>query len=124
VVLKDDGVIDEAATKKQRAALAAGRHYFRFRNEDTVEPYVGAKGKRRILTLDPKDAEALEVSPDDLVEMYGRNPAPLRAWVRIARGKPGEIPMDDFGRRVLGVKEGDSILVRFVPTPVVERGYA
>jgi N-methylhydantoinase B len=74
--------------------------------------------------LDPKDAEALEVSPDDLVEMYGRNPAPLRAWVRIAPGKPGEIPMDDFGRRVLGVKEGDSILVRFVPTPVVERGYA
>jgi hypothetical protein len=32
--------------------------------------------------------------------------------------------MDDFGRRVLGVKEGDNILVRFVPTPKVEKGYA
>ncbi len=124
VVLKQDGSIDDAATLKQRATLASNRHYLRFRNDDAVEPYVGAKGKRRILTLDPNDATALGVSSNDLVEMYGRHPAPLRAWVRLAPGKPGEIPMDDFGRRVLGVKEGDSIMVRFVPTPILEKGYA
>ncbi len=124
VVIRDDGSVDEAATRTRRAAIAAGRMRFRIRNDNGPEPYVGAKGKRRVLSLDPKDAKALGVSADDLVEMYGNNPAPLRAWVRIVAGKSGEIPMDDFGRRVLGVKEGDEVLVRFVPTPVVEKGLA
>jgi N-methylhydantoinase B len=124
VVIRDDGSVDEAATRTRRSAIAAGRKTFAVRNDDGPEPYVGAKGKRRVLSLEPQDAKALGVSADDLVEIYGNNPAPLRAWVRIVAGKSGEIPMDAFGRRVLGVKEGDRVLVRFVPTPVVEKGLA
>jgi N-methylhydantoinase B len=124
VVLKPDDTVDENATRTRRSAIANGRRFFKVRNDDGAEPYAGAKGKRRILALDPKDAEGLGVRADDLAEMYGKNPAPLRAWVRIAAGKSGEIPMDEFGRRVLGVKEGDEVLIRFVPTPVVKAGLA
>ncbi len=124
VVLRQDGSVDEDATRKRRAVIAAGRKTFRVRNHDGAEPYVGAKGKRRVLDLDQKDADALGVRANDLIEMYGKHPAPLRAWVRITAGKAGEIPMDAFGRRVLGVQEGDEVLVRFVPTPVVKAGLA
>ncbi len=124
VVLTQNGAVDQSATAAQRKALGAQRVFLTVTADDTNEPYVGAKGKRRVLALDPADAKALGIAHNDLVEMYGKNPAPLRAWVRIVADAPGRIRLDAFGRRVLGVADDDQVLVRFVPTPVVAHGLA
>jgi len=97
---------------------------FSIKADDTLDPYVGAKGRRRVVMLDPADAQALGLGTDDLVEMLGRHPAPLRAWVRIDAGRAGEIRLDAFGRSVLGVEHGDSVQIRAVPIPQLVNGWA
>ena len=124
VVFSSGGEVDHPASAQLRAKLLAQRHYLSVRVDDTSEPYVGAKGRRRIVVLDPSDAAHLGLKADDFVEMYGKHPAPLRAWVRVGSGVAGEVPMDDYGRRVLGVSDGDSVLIRPVPTPTVPNGFA
>jgi N-methylhydantoinase B len=124
VVLTDAGAVDEKATRAQRQQLASKRAYCSVVADDALEPYTGAKGKRRILALDPADAKVIGVKADDLVEIYGKNPAPLRAWVKIAEGDAGRVRLDAFGRRVLGVGDGDKVFIRFVPTPTVAKGLA
>ncbi len=123
VIIDDSGEVDTAATSSSRDRLARARQSIAIRAEDTSEPYVGHKGRRRVLALDPADAKRLGVAHDDLVELYGANPAPLRAWIRIAPGTSGVIPMDLFGRRVLGASEGDSVLIRRVATPPLPKGW-
>ena len=60
------------------------------------------------------NAERLGVGDDDLVELLGAHPAPLRAWVRAEEGEAdaGTLGLDAFGRRVLGVGEGDEVELR------------
>jgi N-methylhydantoinase B len=124
VVLTDAGEVDLAATASRRAALASERVRLVVRADDALDPYVGAKGRRRIVTLAPGDAQALDLQIDDLVELVGRHPAPLRAWVRIAQTPTGEIRLDPFGRSVLGVVDGDAVLIRRVPVPQLVNGWA
>ena len=63
-----------------------------------LDPYVGARGRRRTVTLSPAMARRLGVADDDLVEMIGRNPAPLRAWVVIAADHAEDtVRLDAFG---------------------------
>ena len=59
-----------------------------------------------------------------LVEMFGRNPAPLRAWVRLGNMTAGTVRMDTFGCSVLGVVSNRRIYVRRVDTPIVPKGLA
>ena len=44
------------------------------------------------------------------------HPAPLRAWVRGEEGAAdaGTVGLDAFGRHVLGVSEGDEVVLRLV----------
>ena len=60
------------------------------------------------------NAQRLGVADDDLVELLGAHPAPLRAWVRVEEGEAGAatLGLDAFGRRVLGVGEGDEVGLR------------
>ena len=83
---------------------------------DETDPYTGVRGRRRTLHLGAANAERLGVTDDDLVELLGAHPAPLRAWVRVAEGEAnaGTIGLDAFGRRVLGVAEGDEVELRRV----------
>jgi hypothetical protein len=66
----------------------------------------------------------LAVTDDSLVEIFGRHPAPLRAWVRVGGTGDGTIRMDAFGRSVLGVGNADLIYIRRVETPAVPKGMA
>src|SRR6185369_1168027 len=80
VVLTAAGAIDTTATATERARLTAARRAWPVA-VDERDPYEGERGKHRVLRLSPAVAEALGVGTGDLVEMLGRHPAPLRAWV-------------------------------------------
>jgi N-methylhydantoinase B len=125
VVLTPAGEVDAAATAALRAELDAARVRVRVIADDALQPYVGRRGKRRTVTLDAETARRLGAVHDDLLELLGRHPAPLRAWTRIsAEAEPGAVHLDAFGRTVLGVADGDPVLLRPVPTVPVPGGLA
>jgi N-methylhydantoinase B len=124
VVIAPGGGIDEAATAALRQKLAQARSVMRIIADDALDPYVGLKGRHRIVQLAAADAAHLGVADDGLVEMFGHHPAPLRAWVRVAGSEHRTVRMDAFGRNVLGVGNLDPIYMRRVDTPIVPKGLA
>ena len=61
----------------------------------------------------------------DLVELQGRHPAPLRAWIAIdAAGGSADIGLDELGRRILGIAPGDTVEIRRLAMPPVPGGLA
>lgn len=125
VVLTPEGAVDPAATTALRKQLHDARLRVTVTADDSLEPYVGRKGRRRVLALAPPTAQRLGVAEDDMVEMLGNNPAPLRAWVQISPDTgDGRIRLDEFGRRVLGVGEGERVELRALPTTPVPGGLA
>jgi N-methylhydantoinase B len=75
-----------------------------------------------MVALSAADARMLGVAADDLVEMLGGNPAPLRGWVRIPSVPDGTMPLDGFGRKVLGVGNRDTIIIRRLEMPPLPKG--
>ncbi len=124
VVLDAAGAVDAGATEAERASIRRRQHYLRVVADDTINSYVGAKGKRRIMRLSAKDAEVLGARDDDLVELLGANPAPLRGWVRIGDGPGGELRLDAFARRVLRCEDGDVLRIRLLSMPPLPKGMA
>ena len=126
VVLGPNGEIDLRASTELRASIAQARFTMSVAADDSLDPYAGAKGRHRVVVLCRADAQTLSVTDDDLIEMLGLHPAPLRAWVRIdiQAGRSGYVRLDAFGRKVLGVADGDRIIVRHVPTTTVPGGLA
>lgn len=124
VILSAAGDVDEAATSRQRVRLGSAQTEFRVVADDGGDPYEGLKGRHRVLRISPDDATALSVTNDDLVELLGRHPAPLRAWVRVGAGPAGTIALDQFGRQVLGISPGDKVRINRLTTPTVRKGLA
>ena len=125
VVLDEDDVVDAAATEAARKGLAAARCRARVVADDSLDPYVGVRGRRRTVRLSPAMAARLGVGDDDLAEMIGANPAPLRAWVAVDAGHAEDtVRLDRFGRTVLGVEDGGTAILRAVPTPGAPGGLA
>ena len=125
VVLDAAGEVDEEATAAAREALGRGRFRLAVRADET-DPYTGVRGRRRTLRLAAVNAERLGVADDDLVELLGAHPAPLRAWVRVEEGEAdaATLGLDAFGRRVLGVAEGDEVELRRIAQPHPPGGMA
>jgi N-methylhydantoinase B len=122
VVFTAGGAVDAAATRARRAELAAAPRRFPVR-ADERDSYEGARGKHRVLRLDPALAGRLGVGDRDLVELWGRHPAPLRAWVRVDAAAPaGVVPLDALGRRILGVAAGDTVEIRRLAMPPIPGG--
>jgi N-methylhydantoinase B len=124
VVLTEAGTIDAAATELLREDQRARRFMVRVVADDAMDSYVGAKGKRRIVRLSAGDAIALGVEKDSLIEILGRNPAPLRAWVRVEEGPDGVVRLDAFARNVLAVEDGGEVMLRPLPGPNLPNGMA
>jgi N-methylhydantoinase B len=122
VVLDADDEALVAETETLRAAQRAARVHLCAVLDPALVPYVGAKGRRRVIDLCPADAARLGVVHDSLVDLRGRHPAPLRAWVRLAGTVPGQMPMDPFGAKVLGIADGDMIGVVALWTPHLPNG--
>lgn len=121
VVLGATGEADAGATAALRARIAAAVPQLPIVADETP-CYEGIKGRHRVLRLRPELAARYALRANQLVELAGRNPAPLRAWVKVDETAPADaVPMDDFGRRVLGVATGDRVRLRKLDT-VVEPG--
>jgi N-methylhydantoinase B len=122
VVLTADGSVDEAATRARRAELRTLRRRFPVR-ADERDPYAGGRGKHRVLRLAPAFAGQLGLESGDLVELSGRHPAPLRAWVKVDAGVPdGVVPLDSLGRRILGVSPDGDVEIRRLSMPPIPGG--
>jgi len=73
--------------------------------------------------MTPAMAADLGLAAGDLIELRGRHPAPLRAWLRVeADAHEGQVALDAFGRRILGVSPGDTVEVRRLPMPPIPGG--
>lgn len=121
VVFDVAGAPDQAATASRRAEIAAARKKVKVRGDES-DPYEGRRGRHRTLHLSPGQALALGAGEGMLVEMHGSNPAPLRAWVKISGEGDDAIPLDEFGRRVLGIQPGDEVELRLLVMPHVPGG--
>jgi N-methylhydantoinase B len=68
-----------------------------------------------VLRLHPSSG----LKANQLVELLGRHPAPLRAWVKLDTAVPaGAAPLDEFGRKVLGVEAGMRVRLRTLDSPI------
>jgi N-methylhydantoinase B len=122
VVLMPNGDVDLSATRAERERLAAARRRFPV-VADERNPYEGRLGRHRVLRVTPAMAGDLGLATGDLLELLGRHPAPLRAWVRVEVGVTDEqIALDAFGRRILGVSPGDTVEVRRLSMPPIPGG--
>jgi len=122
VVLAPSGEVDVAATHAERARLATARRRFPV-TADERDPYEGRLGRHRVLRVAPAMAADLGLAAGDLIELRGRHPAPLRAWLRVeADAHEGQVALDALGRRILGVSPGDSVEVKHLPMPPIPGG--
>jgi N-methylhydantoinase B len=124
VVLGVDDTVDAAASDALRNDMRQARFHLVVVADDDLDSYVGAKGRRRVLGLAAADMAALGAKDGDLVEILGRHPAPLRAWLWTDSIAAGSVRIDEFGRRVLGVSHGDSISLRALTMPPLPHGMA
>ena len=124
VVLDSRGAVDASATMARRAAMRQFGFHLCVVADDAIDAYVGAKGRRRIVRLAAQDAATLGAQEDDLVELLGANPAPLRGWLRIGEAKAGEVRLDEFARRVLRCAHGGTVQLRRLWMPPLPRGMA
>jgi len=122
VVFTPDGDVDVEATKRRRAELTAMRPRLAVR-ADERDAYEGGRGKHRVQRLAPGLASRLGIAEGDLVEMLGRHPAPLRAWVRIdGDTADDEVPLDSLARRILGIEPGATVELRRLSSPTAPPG--
>lgn len=122
VVFTEDGTVDETATRARRAELRAARRRYPVR-ADERDPYEGGRGRHRALRLAPRFAQEIGLTPGDLVELHGRHPAPLRAWVKLDPETPdGVVPLDLLGRRILGLGPEGEVEIRRLPMPSIPGG--
>lgn len=125
VVLGEDGEVDQNETEKFRQNRNAQRYRATVIADDDYDPYVGARGRRRTIELSSAVAEVIGVKDEDMIEMLGRHPAPLRAWVVVSsKANDDSIRLDGFGRAVLGVNDGDSVLIRYLYSTPLPNGLA
>ena len=118
VAIDGDGRVDGDDTTSLRARLFAGVVTLAA-VADESSPYEGIKGRHRVLRMRGATAQRLGVHANQLVELLGRHPAPLRAWVKIDESAPADgFPLDAFGRQVLGVAAGDAVRLRGIETPI------
>jgi N-methylhydantoinase B len=113
VVLTAAGEADTAATDARRAELRSARQFGRVATSDDADAYTGILGRHRIQRLSPAWAARLGIVEGDLIELVPDQGAPLRAWVRFDDSLgDDEVVLDEFGRQLLAVGEGDAVRLR------------
>lgn len=112
VIIRHDGTTDLEATTALRQDMRTAVPLVRVHHSD-ADPYRGRDGKHRVMCLNPALAAQLHLDAGDLVELLGRLPAPLRAWIEIdPQSSASTLPLDVQGQRILGVQPGDTVEIR------------
>jgi N-methylhydantoinase B len=117
VVLTRTGDPDDVATEERREELRSGRWFARVVMADGTEAYTGILGRHRTQRLSPEWAARLGVVEGDLIELVPAEGAPVRAWVRFDDAMAvDELALDELGRRLLAVSDGDAVRLRVPAT--------
>jgi N-methylhydantoinase B len=121
VVLRPDGSADAAASDRARQRLRGLRfHIATVAAVDSFE--AGAVSRRRVIKLNPRDAAAIGVTEDELIEMDAGVAASLRGWVRIDSNVPkGCLPIDERACAIMKIKVGDKVELRRILSSVRPR---
>jgi N-methylhydantoinase B len=121
VVLRPDGSADAAASDRARQRLRGLRfHIATVAAVDSFE--AGAVSRRRVIKLNPRDAAAIGVTEDELIEMDASVAASLRGWVRIDSNVPkGCLPIDERACAIMKIKVGDKVELRRILSSVRPR---
>ncbi|OGB92580.1 MAG: hypothetical protein A3G35_19320 [candidate division NC10 bacterium RIFCSPLOWO2_12_FULL_66_18] len=108
-VILRDGAVDTPATVAGRAALAAARPRLSLSRQALPEIVDG----KRPCYLSPATAQRLGLVAGQVVEYVGPTGMVLRGWVTPqAEVEPDAVFLGEFGRRVLGLKDGDTVVLR------------
>ena len=108
-VILRDGAVDTPATVAGRAALAAARPRVSLSRQALPEIVDG----KRPCYLSPATAQRLGLVAGQVVEYVGPTGMVLRGWVTPqAEVEPDAVFLGEFGRRVLGLKDGDTVVLR------------
>lgn len=125
VIIGRDGKVDRNETHQLRQTIKAQRHRMNVIADDDWDPYVGARGRRRTIEVSRMVAQSVGVEDNDMVEILGQHPAPLRAWVVVStKASDDNVRLDKFGRAVLGVTDGDTVTIRYLYSTPVPNGLA
>jgi len=118
VALDREGEVDNGETSRLRSDATSRGSTLRL-VADERDPYAGIRGRHRVMRVHPETATRLGLVDRDLVELHGRHPAPLRAWVHCdASVAVDTAPVDAFGRAILGMDSGDMVTLRTLPTVI------
>jgi N-methylhydantoinase B len=118
VVFLKAGEVDRSRSKDLRDKLRKQTAIFKVQATEK-SPYEGIKGRHRRIHVNPGDAVKHELTDGDLIELFGKHPTPLRAWISVDASVPvGQIPLDAFGQQVLGLVAGESATLRKLKTIV------
>ncbi|GAA3975097.1 hydantoinase B/oxoprolinase family protein [Actinomadura viridis] len=113
VVLDATGTADPDATRELRERLRRERGHLRV-TATGRPPFTGRRGSRRLVYLAP-DTDLPEGS---LIELHGRCPAPLRAWVAHDPAlAPGQAAVGADALEILGIAEGGRCYPRVLTRP-------
>jgi N-methylhydantoinase B len=118
VVLDEAGAVDGAATTTDRDRLRAARRHVRVLADERA-PFTGVRGRRRLAHLPPDP----DLPEGTLIELHGRHPAPLRAWVAHDPGLAGgQCALGAEALTVIGLTPGDPAHLRVLASPVPQGG--
>ncbi len=125
VVFADDGQPDLGATATLREKLQTRHIGAKVIADNALDPYVGARGRRRTTELSKTTAATIGVKDEDMVELLGSNPAPLRAWVVVSdKASDNCVRLDEVGRSILGVTDNDTVIIRYLYSTPLANGLA
>ncbi len=113
VVVSNAGDLDAKATESLRMTAQPGWHDLTVVGEH--ESCVGGLGRHRVFRIHPESTAHMDLRDDDLVEILGDVPVPLRGWVRTSDEMPANtVSLDSWGRRQLQVAEGGLVRLRLL----------
>ena len=112
--------VDDDATRAQRKTLQQARIHLNVVGMDPSEAFEAVgRGRKRIARLNPKDAEKLGITSDQMLEVLAPDGAPLRAWARLDNQvTTGSLPLDSTALRILRCNESESVYLRPLHRPL------
>jgi N-methylhydantoinase B len=114
------GVIasDHQATRQRRAELKRARVYLTAVAGELAAYEAAGGGGKRVVRLNPADADRLALAEDDMLELLAPGGAPLRGWLRRDVGvAAGSLPLDRRGFAILRLAAGAEVRVRALYRP-------
>ena len=121
-VVLDGDVVNQPATAARREGIRSSRvHLVLVHAEETAAYEAVGRGRKRIARLNPRDAAALGLDHDQMLEILADGGAPLRCWARLdATVAADSLPLDPGGLRILRARTGSRVHVRPLHRPPLQ----